>query len=594
MAQIFPPFKSHGDQRGERIVFDVLQKLPDDWMVFYDYWALYQVKDDYVNFEADFIVLVPGRGIVTVEVKDWRNARIRNGIWEHQPGGDGAAWVSLGKKQSPLNQAFLCSKRLMKGLVEAQVVSADSKYQPEFRCMAVLTNCVPVNFAEDAIEQDQVISGKSNVPLDTLYVCGSAALHDNLEARIDSLFVHKGRYGKNMTPELMQALKNYLAPSIMFRRDFESYLQIMEDAGADIANLLPLLEESTGGVRVEGCAGSGKTVMACRELARLAALHGEDKRFLMLCYNLNLCDSLRRDPALHAFEGRNLTISNFHEYCIEHALIPAGRQDLISTADKARFFGEPAYPAIREYLSTQPPYDYIFVDEAQDFKEAWWDIVRTCLAPLGKLYIFADANQSIYDHRSALPELPTRVHLRRNLRNAQEIAAFSAAMLPEGETMEPLKLGGAQVQIAPGSDDPAARADTVRAIIQAILARDDIHAAPSDIAVLTPWRVGNKRRCLGFLTDVLDTSPDEGETNGEMWARLARCTAPGSTRIYGDTIKRFKGLEAPFVILADIPGLQESRGFDMDDLYVGATRAKFGLFIVPTVSGESLAKQFLQ
>ena len=130
--------------------------------------------------------------------------------------------------------------------------------------------------------------------------------------------------------------------------------------------------------------------------------------------------------------------------------------------------------------------------------------------------------------------------------------------------------------------------------MDAILARDDIHATRSDIVVLSPWRMQNKRNSLAFLQDLLETAPAEGETSGEMWARLARCTAPGATRIYGDSIKRFKGLEAPFVILTDIPGLQESRGFGLDEFYVGATRAKFGLFIVPTVSGESLSKQFHQ
>lgn len=593
MAQMYPPFKSARDQRGEKIVFDILQKLPDDWMVFYDYWALYQVKDDYVNFEADFIVLVPERGVVTVEVKDWRGARINDGIWEHQPGGEGNPWKSLGKKNSPLNQAFLCSRRVMKGLVEAKVISEESKYQPEFRCLAVLTNCVPPNFQE-ATEQDQTISGHSNIPLDTLYVCGLAALHDHLQERIESLFVKKGRHGKNMTPELMQGIKNYLAPSLLFGRDFAGYLEALESAGAEINKLLPMLEESTGGVRVEGCAGSGKTVMACRELARLAAKHGESKRFLLLCYNLNLSDTLRRDPALHEFEGRNLTISNFHEFCINHALIPAGRQDLIATEDKSRFFHDDAFPAIREHLATLPPYDYIFVDEAQDFKPEWWEVVRQCLSPQGRLYVFADANQNIYNHADALPELPTRVRLRRNLRNPQEIARFSAAMLPEHERMQPLPFCGSPVQVAEGSDDPAARAENVRKIVDAILARDDIHATRSDIVVLSPWRMQNKRNSLALLQDLLETAPAEGETSEEMWARLARCTAPGATRIYGDSIKRFKGLEAPFVILTDIPGLQESRGFGLDEFYVGATRAKFGLFIVPTVSGESLSKQLQQ
>lgn len=86
--------------------------------------------------------------------------------------------------------------------------------------------------------------------------------------------------------------------------------------------------------------------------------------------------------------------------------------------------------------------------------------------------------------------------------------------------------------------------------------------------------------------------PMDGETEAAMWERYTRCTMPDADRVLGDTTRKFKGLESPFVILADIPEPDTEESdyrFTRGDLYVAITRAKFALYIVPTIKG----KQFL-
>ena len=55
-------------QAGERVVFEALRRLPEDWTVIHNCWRhlLLRGKKEneikHVTYEADFVVLIPGRG----------------------------------------------------------------------------------------------------------------------------------------------------------------------------------------------------------------------------------------------------------------------------------------------------------------------------------------------------------------------------------------------------------------------------------------------------------------------------------------------------------------------------------------------------
>lgn len=591
MARMYPARVADHAQFGEKMVYAALAELPDDWVVFHNVREHYLDRHDrYVNYETDFVVLVPHLGMAVLEVKDWSHARIQHGEWQHRPG-DSSTWVSMGKKTSPLEQAHLACERLKRGLVSAGVFPERETLQPERRCMAVLTNCVPEDFDTDPAEADEHLCRRNHVPLRTLYICGAEALRHNLRERIENLFVRRGSLGRNMTLGMVEAVTDYLAPKIYFRLDLAAHLAMLEDAAAPLRHLLPMLAESKGGICVEGCAGSGKTVLATREAARQAAALPRDgqHRLLMLCYNHNLAQALRRRPELQA-QADVLTVSNFHEYC-EHTLLePVGQSGLIDRSGAGDPLSEAALGYMTAHTAEAPAYDAVFVDEAQDFRASWWKLIERWLTAEGKLYIFADSRQRLYAHRGPLPSLPTRVRLRCNLRNTREIAAYSAAYLPEDRRGECLELGGSAPLILPGTDDPEARAEGVRACICHIRENTRLNVPNRDIVVLSPWSARNRRSCFPYLADILDYAAD-AEDAAAIEARHLRCRSEDSDKILGDTIKSFKGLESPYIILTDICDEHESRGFNLDAFYVACTRAQFGLCIVPTKSGEALAKR---
>jgi hypothetical protein len=556
-------------------VFDAMTRLPADWVIFHSCKEDYLEDEHYIHYEADFVVLVPQKGIVVVEVKDWPQMRLLHGRWQSRKN-DHGSWKT--HTHAPLEQANIALQKIMRSLTRCGCLPQAAQRWPEHRHMAILTQGTPPD------------GGLHNLPFDSLYLCGAESLQ-HLQQRIEELFVLD--QPERMSTHRMQKITEALAPSVRFHVSLSTYLQEMDSASANLLNILPALYESTGGIRVEGCAGTGKTVMACAEAARLAAEFPRNgtRHVLMLCFNHAMAAELQHNPMLEE-QGDSIIISTFHDFCISHLLAPHGKETLINIDGPGDRLTQDAVESIMNLMPVLPHFDYIFVDEAQDFRASWWSIIQNLLAKDGKLYIFADKNQDLYNRYHHLPELATRIQLSGNLRNACQIASFSHAMLPaEYQETPVLPMSGAGVHLCSAGETPEERAAEVQRIISRLLESADPAIHPCDIVVLSPWRTSHHRCCLN-LVQGLATAPAD-ESPAEASARRAACRQTNSTRIFASTIKSFKGQEAAYIIVADIIGLGESQGFDIKELYTACTRARYGLYLVPTESGKSLAESFL-
>lgn len=106
--------------------------------------------------------------------------------------------------------------------------------------------------------------------------------------------------------------------------------------------------------------------------------------------------------------------------------------------------------------------------------------------------------------------------------------------------------------------------------------------------VLSPYVKDSSFNCL---SDVV-AGPVENETPEAAKQRMQDCFSEADNRVLGETVRSFKGLEAPFVILTDIgEPKKESKGFTPNDFYVACTRAKYGLYIVPNIAGEKYIRK---
>ena len=574
MAKIYSRIPEQNIQRGERLVYEAMAQLPADWVVFHSCKEDYLEDERYVHYEADFVILIPQKGLVVIEVKDWPQIRVHNGRWQSRKN-DAGSWKT--HAHAPLEQANIALQKIMRSLARCGCLSQEAHRWPEHRHMAILTQGSPPE------------AGIHNLPFESLYLCGGDALH-RLQERIESLFVLN--QPESMSTLLVQKITEALAPSVRFHMSLSNYLQEMDTASANILNMLPALYESTGGIRVEGCAGTGKTVIACAEAARQAAESPRDgaQHVLMLCFNHAMAHELHQHPLL-AEQQETLLISTCHDFCIHHILAPHGFDHMVNYTGDGDRLSDRALQQIFELLPGIPHYGAIFVDEAQDFRGIWWQIIRGLLNPGGKLYLFADKHQDLYNRYDQLPELATRIHLNANLRNAHQIADFSRAMLPaSARNMQILPLSGDGIRIAAPADTPEERAAAVTHIIEE-LRQSNPGILPRDIVVLSPWRTVHPRCSLrlvpGLALAPADEQPEQAAQRREV------CRSPHATRIFASTIKSFKGQEAAYIIVTDVIGLGESRGFDMKELYTACTRARYGLFIVPTTPGKELVEPYL-
>jgi superfamily I DNA and RNA helicase len=180
--------------------------------------------------------------------------------------------------------------------------------------------------------------------------------------------------------------------------------------------------ESNKRVLLEGCAGSGKTILAV-EKAQRASIAG--KKVLLLCFNIPLAQQLicrLKDLQLEAVDT-----FHFHGLC-EH-IITLIDGIFVPNKDNLNHFYEVQCPerlltAIPKFLKR---YDCIIVDEAQDFMPEWWLPIIDLMDDRNKseLYIFRDLNQNIFSRDSNIPiDNITTITLNTNYRNTPAITEW--------------------------------------------------------------------------------------------------------------------------------------------------------------------------
>lgn len=194
-------------------------------------------------------------------------------------------------------------------------------------------------------------------------------------------------------------------------------------------------------------------------------------------------------------------------------------------------------------------FDAVIVDEAQDFEESWWVPIELLLKDpqISPLYVFFDDNQNIFARQSHfLSSLPSRFQLTRNLRNATSVFASFAPYYVGSVYEAGTDLPG-EVSFHPEINTQAALASFVAKLI-----RVD-HIPLSQIAVLS---------CRSL---------EESLFSLHQFSMATSLEAP----IRCESVWRFKGLEAPVVILTDIDAAVDNRAV----LYTALSRAQVRLCV---------------
>lgn len=542
---------------GEKETYLQLQsQLPESWVVRYKFPFCWRNGHYLRDGEIDFIILAPNRGLLVLEAKSSHGYDCEKGIW-FRIRQDGLREEA----GNPFEQAMAVKHRLVERIAQKVFHRPKSEFPGLFGHAVIYPLGKVQGALPNSVEPTLMIAHKD-----------MGFLHD----RIEHAFHEWGTTSRGtlFTPKAMCDVEHFLSDNgslvpVMAANVVEDERSIEELTQRQYAAFRGIIGNRR--VHVRGTAGSGKTILATWAAEAIAKAGA---KVLLVCFNRILASWLRcRLGGKQSFEVRS-----FFSLCRE-IIIASGLQFNvpISENEQEDFWTITAPALFCEALERSPctaqGYDAIMVDEAQDFHRDWWFPIQLLLKnpDNGSLCLFSDSEQSgVYGKGNAFPAGLVGFELLENCRSTKRIATYCGRVLDIKVTPFRSSPLGVKPTILNPMRDPQERAKIVRRLVLELL---DEHFSTSQIALLSPWRRSSPESALTYLTNIKHKPVQGGDAQVSDWL--------SDRIIWASTIRAFKGLEADCIILADTP-LTGPLGFDLADLYVGASRAKHRLIIVPT------------
>ena len=386
---------------GERRTAERLeQKLDDDYLLWYD------VAVGPKHLHPDFVVMHPRRGILILEVKDFRLSTLIQANKQ--------TWVihgDLGPKTipNPLEQARQYAHQVVNALErDPQLATPEGPHQGKLAFPwsygVVLSNITRAQF--DKAELGHAIEPHRVVCQDEM---GEHVEPEELQCRLWDMFPFM--MGGVMSLPQMDHVRWIMFPEV--RVQTQDTLFDDSDEAAELPSIMRVMDlqqeqlaRSLGdGHRViHGVAGSSKTMLPGYRAEHLAkAVNPKDaatsKPILILCYNEPLARQIARVMAAKGIADRVHAV-HFHKWCRQQ-LVAYG-QDLPSqNLSWDAFFEDMVQRVITGVDRRQIPsgqYQAVLIDEGHDFAPEWLRLVVQMVDPTtNSLLVLYDDAQSIYE-----------------------------------------------------------------------------------------------------------------------------------------------------------------------------------------------------
>lgn len=570
------------------------QKLEDDYLLWYD------VPVGPRQRRPDFIVFHPRRGLLVLEVKDWKPGTIQQADRTLFTLLTGSSSV---KEHNPLMQARDCASEIYKVLQHDPALRHPPGHTYEGKLLmpwgygVVLANISRKQF--DAGQLDAVIPPHLVICQDEMYESVEAeAFQERLWAMFPQVFP------TTLTLPQIDRVRWHLFPEIRVEPGEGQFgLFAAGDRAAatkvEVPDLIKvmdaqqeLLARSLGDEHriIHGVAGSGKTMILgfrAMELARALS-----KPILVLCYNKTLAARLEQLMGERGLSDK-VQVYNFHKWC--RSMLTAYHVPL--PADGPRF-AEALPPAVIEGVDRGqiPRFQYgaVLIDEGHDFEPEWYRLIVQMIDPnTNSLLVLYDDAQNIYGQANrkkiSWKSLGVQAQgrttiLKLNYRNTLEILSvargFANELLRErSEDDDSVPLIAPQSAGRRGALPELIRVERQEDQLPAIIQRlRDEHAhgrALSDLAVIfrNSWE-GEKLH--------------EALQRAGIPSRLAEGNGKSSLFVVEDTVKLVtmhssKGLEFPLVIIPGLGSLPKPGKDEAEEarlLYVAMTRATERLVLI--------------
>jgi len=404
----------------------LVEKLEDDYTCWYD------VPIGVATRHPDFVLLSPRRGVLILEVKDWKLETI-----ERADKSQITIHTDSGPKRvaNPFEQARQYAHAVVNLLQQdLQLQQTNGPYKGRL-CVPFGYGVVLANITRKAFETAQL-----DAVIEPHRVICRDEMVENVEAeafqkRLWDMFTVQ--FGAALSMPQIDRIRWHLFPEIRVQ---PKQLSLGEDDGGDVLADLPdllrvmdlqqeQLARSLGeGHRViHGVAGSGKTLILGFRCERLAPVL--TKPVLVLCYNATLAAKLQAVIRLKKLDQK-VNVRTFHGWCFDQLRL----YNVPMPPKGEAYFDQLVESVIQGVEKGQIPraqYGAVMIDEGHDFRPEWLKLVAQMVDPeTNSLLVLYDDAQSIYGGKTkrkfSFSSLGIQAQgrttiLRLNYRNTAEI-----------------------------------------------------------------------------------------------------------------------------------------------------------------------------
>lgn len=367
----------------------------------------------YLNGDRpDVLIMRKGYGVMVIEVKDWNlnNFRLNEKKkWVYTP--------NESVVKSPIDQVLRYKNNLFDLHVEEllEMKIKDFRHFHIVSC-AVYFHCANQDQVDNLIvkpyETDRKYQDFLKYNIDLI---GRDSLNTYIfRSILQKRYLISNRISQFFTEKLYENFRRLLTPSVHLISQGTPYNYSPKQKSIIYSNTLEQ--------RVKGVFGSGKTtVLAARAVQayKRALTRNDYPRILILTYNITLKnfihDKLNRVD--ETFPQESFIIINYHQFINAELnnlnieiVIPEGMDD----KNVGVYLEQHYYGNVDLFKSRQKDivrYDAVLIDEIQDYRRAWMEIIKDCFRdPLGDYVLFGDVKQNIYYQPIVKKDIVTNVH----------------------------------------------------------------------------------------------------------------------------------------------------------------------------------------
>lgn len=536
MAHIIPSDLSRlalsGAHQPELETLGILKKeLPNDYTVFHGVHWTREYKG-WTHFgEIDFVILNNSGDLLFVEQKNGALSEDEYGLWKGYKDGAKSPVDQVHRSINKVREKFQWCHGKQRPLQVDYLV-----YLPDYRVR---------NLNAAGLDASRVVD---------------ASHADSLSSRIQKLLgagvTDRDGWHEKIHDFFCQTFE--VVPDIQARRDSHERAFVRQ-VGA-VATVLSNLEMTPFRLRFAGAAGSGKSLLARQFFARAS---DKGKKVLLTCFNRPLAERFKKRVPQDGF------VDTFHGFCIKFLNSKGQAPDFEQEGDDQELWRRVPELVTAERIPDKWLFDSLVVDEGQDFDPEWFEILRLFLRDDADILWLEDPDQDLQGKPSVITEGFVGYRCPVNYRSPESIARFIRNTLPfDFELGNDLPGMGVDVH---GYGDSEEQPKIAARIVQDLVRRGFSH---EDIVIIT---------CRGVNNSVFSELEQIGglklrRFTGEYNSQGKQVLTDG--QLIFDSVYRFKGQEAPAVVLVDVDPQNDRIDREERLLYCGMTRATVRLDIV--------------